>query len=150
MARNRITTRASPQEVFAILADPACYPKWVVGTSELRGADEDWPRQGTSFHHTEFLPRIGLRDSTTVLECDPPGRLVLRTRVRPLLVAEVELLLRELPGGGTEIEMNDEPVGSILGVLDNPLLQLGLKMRNAESLRRLSRLAEERQAGAPE
>lgn len=149
MAINRITTEASPETVFAILADPSCYAEWVVGSSELRRADENWPHEGATFHHTQFLPRVGLKDTTSVLECEPPHRIRLCVRARPLVIAEVELRLRASREGGAEIEMMEEPVGAFVGKFDNPLFQWSLKLRNTESLRRLKKLAEERQPSAP-
>jgi uncharacterized protein YndB with AHSA1/START domain len=144
MAENKITTHASPETVFSVLSDPAAYEDWVVGSSDIRDADETWPAEDATFHHTQFIPRVGLKDTTTVLECTPPTRLVLCVRARPLVIAKVELKMRETTIGGTEITMIESPVGGIAGKLDNPLIHMSLRARNAESLRRLKNLAEQR------
>lgn len=144
MAENKITTHASPETVFSVLSDPSAYEDWVVGASDIRDADETWPAEGATFHHTQFVPRVGLRDTTTVLECTPPKRLVLCVRARPLVIAEVELEMHQTVSGSTEITMIETPVGGLGGKLDNPLIHKSLRARNAESLRRLKNLAEQR------
>lgn len=98
---------------------------------------------GSTFHHTQFVPKLGLKDTTSVLECEPPDRILLCVRARPLVVAEVGLRLRG-NGTGTSVTMTETPVGGIAGPIHNPLFDLGLRIRNAESLRRLKRLAESR------
>jgi hypothetical protein len=57
------------------------------------------------------------------------------------MIAEVELTL-EANGTGTLVTMVERPVGGIAGPIHNPVADLGLRVRNAESLRRLKRLAE--------
>ena len=52
MARNQRDIDAPPERVFAVLADPRCYPEWVVGSKEIRAADPGFPAPGTRFHHT--------------------------------------------------------------------------------------------------
>ncbi|MDQ3760103.1 MAG: SRPBCC family protein [Actinomycetota bacterium] len=135
----------TPEQVFAVLADPYSYEQWVVGSSETRDADGIWPQVGSTFHHTQFVPKLGLKDTTSVLECEPPDRILLCVRARPLVVAEVELRLRG-NGIGTSVAMTERPVGGIVGPIHNPLFDIGLRIRNAESLRRLKRLAESRTA----
>ena len=49
MARNRVHIHASPEEVFAVLADPERYPDWVVGAAGIRDADESFPAAGSRF-----------------------------------------------------------------------------------------------------
>jgi hypothetical protein len=69
-----------------------------------------------------------------VRELEAPGRIVLEAKLRPLLTAEVTLLLEPRPGG-TLITMQEVPIGgpvSRLGHLDRPL-----RMRNGRALRRL-------------
>ena len=68
MATNRITVDASPEDVFDVLSDAHSYAGWVVGASEVRGADASWPDARASFSHTQGVPALGLRDSTTVIE----------------------------------------------------------------------------------
>ena len=143
MAHNEIAVERTAGQVFEVLADPFAYEDWVVGSSEIRDVEGSWPQPGATFHHTQFVPRIGLKDTTTVLESDPPNRILLCVRARPLVVAEVELTIRA-NGSGTRVTMVERPVGGVMGPIHNPVFDVGLRLRNAESLRRLKRIAESR------
>lgn len=132
---------APPERVFEVLSVPASYEDWVVGSSEIRDVEGGWPSRGATFHHTQGIPKVGVKDTSTVLEVDPPGYLCLCVRTRPFVVAKVELRMAA-EDGGTRIEMTETPVGGWLAPIHNPLFDLALKARNTESLRRLKRLAE--------
>src|SRR5690349_1471334 len=95
VARNRVHIRASPEEVFAVLSDAERYPEWVVGAAGIRDQDEDFPAVGSRFHHKVGSWPIGLKDHTEVLESDPPRRLALKAKARPLGTATIEIELRE-------------------------------------------------------
>jgi NAD(P)-dependent dehydrogenase (short-subunit alcohol dehydrogenase family)/uncharacterized protein YndB with AHSA1/START domain len=146
MARNRVHIHASPKEVFAVLADPHRYPEWVVGAAGLRDHDEDFPAVGSRFHHKVGSWPIGLNDHTEVLEHDPPRRIVLKAKARPLGTATIAIDLAE-SAGGTELTMEEVPGDRLTSlVAGNPLADNALRIRNAEALARLKRLVE----GAPE
>lgn len=143
MARNEIAVDASPEQVFAVLADPSCYPDWVVGAKAVRAADPSWPEPGALLHHKVGAGPVELRDNTKVLLCDRPRVLVLEARARPLGVAEVRI---EIEGdvSGSRVVMHEYVVRpKALRVL-SPLVDLAIKARNVESLRRLKELAEQR------
>ena len=143
MAENHAYMDAPPDAVFDVLADPDGYAEWVVGASEIRGVEGDWPERGSKFHHTQGLLGIGLKDSTTVIASNRPRQLVIEARFRPLMVAKVELRLRPR-GRGTHVTMVEYPIGGLVAKVHNPLIDRALWARNAESLRRLRRLAERR------
>lgn len=143
MAENETHINSSPEEVFDVLADPHSYEHWVVGASDIRDVEGIWPEPGSTFHHTQFVPKVGIKDTTTVLESQPPSRLKLCVRARPLVVGEVEFDLRARDGG-TSVTMIEIPVGGIQGRIHNPVFDAGLRLRNAETLRRLKKLAESR------
>jgi uncharacterized protein YndB with AHSA1/START domain len=132
---------ASPEAVFEVLADPRSYAHWVVGATRTRSADPSWPRPGTRFHHTQGFFGIGLRDNTEVVTSNPPRQLILEARIRPLAVNKVELRLRPR-GSGTRVTMIEYPTGGVAAMVDNPLMDKLLHLRNLESLRRLRRMAE--------
>lgn len=142
MATTSIQVDAPPERVFALLADPRCYPEWVVGAKDVRFWDPAFPATGTEFHHTFLLGPLPIKDSTSVLESVPPRRLVLRARARPTGIAHVALDLRPLDGGGTEVVIWEKPVEGLPALLHNPLQDRLIKRRNDESLRRLKQLAE--------
>jgi uncharacterized protein YndB with AHSA1/START domain len=143
VATTRVQIAASSDEVFAVLADPEAYGHWVVGSDTIRDADVSWPEVGSRFHHRVGFGLLKLNDHTEVLEADPPHRLVLRARTRPLATAEITLLVTTR-GQGTEVTMIEtvgDPLSRLfLNVFTDPLVHL----RNIESLRRLRRLAENR------
>jgi uncharacterized protein YndB with AHSA1/START domain len=142
MARNRVHIDAAPADVFAVLSDPGCYPEWVVGAAGVRDHDESFPEVGSRFHHKVGSWPIGVKDHTEVVELDPPRRIVLIAKARPLGTATIEIDL-EASAGGTELTMEERPGDRLTTLLaGNPVADTVLRMRNAEALTRLKRLVE--------
>jgi uncharacterized protein YndB with AHSA1/START domain len=141
MATNHTHFAASPDHVFAVLANPENYGDWVVGSDTIRDADPNWPKVGSRFHHRVGVALLKVNDHTEVLEVDPPHLLVMHARARPLGTAKVSLRLIERDGG-TDVTMTeiagDRLSRLALNWLTDPLVHL----RNTESLRRLKRIAE--------
>ena len=136
MARNETYIPAKPEAVFEVLATPSTYAGWTVGASEVHRSDTDWPAEGSIFEHSQGVRPLRLHDTTQVLEADPPTRLVLEVRVRPFMIGRVEFGL--FPAGdGTKVVMHESPTGGLARLVMNPGLDLLLKLRNAETLRRL-------------
>jgi uncharacterized protein YndB with AHSA1/START domain len=131
--------QAPPAEVWATLADPDQYAGWVVGTKTVRGADGHWPARGARFHHTVGVWPLHIRDDTKVLESDAPRRLVLEARIRPLVVARVELDLLEV-AAGTRVVMTEYPTAPLVVRLAARLVDPIVHARNVEALRRLDSL----------
>jgi Polyketide cyclase / dehydrase and lipid transport len=133
----------APQVAFDVLSQPRRYAFWVTGANEVEDADAEWPQTGTEFRHKQGIWPLLLRDTTQVIAADPPHRLELEARVRPLLVARVVLTLRA-EGAGTRVEMEEVPTGGLLRpVLQRPPFPAVIRTRNRESLRRLKAIAEE-------
>ena len=143
MSVNHIEILRPRETVFAVLADPFTFEDWVVGASEIRDVEGAWPAPGSLFHHTQGLPKAGLKDTTSVVQSTPPERLLLEVRARPVIVARVELVLHAI-GERTHVQLAERPVGGFLARLDGRPLDRLLALRNAESLRRLKRLCESR------
>ena len=143
MGRSELVVAAPPSDVWQILSEPEHYAHWVVGSSEIRGWDDEWPAVGSRFYHRVGEKPLTIADNTEVLESEEPHRLVLRAKTRPLGVARVELQMEPHPAGTlvTMIEDPDVPLG---GLLTPPPLHALIRLRNGESLRRLRSLAEER------
>ena len=74
---------------------------------------------------------------------DPPRRLRLRAKARPLGVAHVVLELEPHPGG-TRVTMIEDAGNRLTRLFFNPLTHLLVRGRNFESLRRLRDIAETR------
>ena len=141
MATNEDQFAVPPERVFAVLSDPESYADWVVGSQSIRDADPNWPAVGTRFYHRVGAGPLTIKDHTEVLEADPPHRLLLRARARPLGTAKVELVLAPRAGGThvTMTEVAGDPLSKlVLNRLTDPLVH----RRNRESLRRLRRISE--------
>jgi uncharacterized protein YndB with AHSA1/START domain len=142
MAHNEIHVDAAPESVFDVLADPRSYARWVVGSKQIRAADSAWPAAGATFDHSVGVGPLVVHDGTTVRASDRPRRLELLVRVRPFTQAVVTLRLYA-DADGTRVEMDEHPVDRRSRLmLFNPLTEPLLRLRNAESLRRLKTLAE--------
>ena len=141
MATTERLIDASAQNVFRVLADPESYAHWVVGSNEIRAYDQDWPRVGSTFHHTQGKWPLTVKDTSSVLEADHDRRLVLEVRTRPFVVAKVELELTP-QNGKTQVRMTESPTGGVLKPLNNPVLEYLTHLRNRRGLGRLARLAE--------
>ena len=132
------TFQASPEQVFAVLADGWTYSDWVVGTVHIRDVDEHWPQVGAQLHHKAGPWPLSLHDSSTVLEMTPDRRLKLRAGLWPLGSAMIEIILDPLANGETRITMKEDFEAGPLRWARNKLNDLVLHRRNIESLRRLS------------
>jgi uncharacterized protein YndB with AHSA1/START domain len=140
MARNQRLIPASPERVFAVLADPDAYGDWVVGSDAIRDADPTWPEVGSRFHHRVGFGPLKVNDHTEVIAMEPERRLELHAKARPLGTARVALDL-ERRGGGTLVTMVEDAGDPLSRLLFNPLTHVLVRRRNDESLRRLEQLA---------
>ena len=143
MAHNERLIEASPQAVFDVLADPRGYAYWVIGSMEVREADDDWPRRGSRFHHTVGIGPLRVKDHTRVEEVRPGHFLQLETKARPLGNARVKLQL-EPEGNSTKVTMVEDPADKPTAFVFMPLTHLLMRKRNVRSLDRLAELAEGR------
>jgi uncharacterized protein YndB with AHSA1/START domain len=143
VSTNRRFIPVPPQTVWDVLADPDSYAHWVVGSKRIRDADRSWPAPGSRFHHTVGFGPFTVDDHTESLAYDPPRRLELRAKARPLGTAKVTLEL-EPQDGGTLVRLTENPAGIQRPLALFPPLQLLTKARNAESLARIERLALQR------
>ena len=141
MSRTERLVKASPEAVWAVLADPDAYAHWVVGSKDIRDADPSWPADGSRFHHTVGVGPFSISDHTEVVRAARPYRLLLHAKARPAGRAKVEVLL--VPrGDDTLVEMWEEPASPMARLGHNPVADTLLHGRNVESLRRLAELAE--------
>ena len=148
MSTNTITVDTPPDVVWSVLADPPTYEYWVVGNKAIRTYDGEWPEPGSTFHHKVGFGPVTIADKTVSKEADPGRRLVMQVRAWPVGTGIVTLELEPDGPGKTKIVMVEEaeagPAKMVAPVLDRLVW-----FRNAETLRRLRRCAEERhRAGA--
>ncbi|HUR77084.1 MAG TPA: SRPBCC family protein [Acidimicrobiales bacterium] len=144
MEHAEIDIAVTPEHVWAVLADANTFADWVVGCKEVRHVEGTWPEVGAQLHHTLGVSAATIEDTTSVLESDPYRLLVLRARAQPAGIATVRLELAPADDESTTITMEEEFVDGAASHIPNPVADALLKPRNAECLRRLKRLAEER------
>lgn len=144
MATVSATIRATPAEVFAVLADGWRYAGWVVGASHVRAVAADWPAAGSRLHHASGTWPLVMEDETRVEVVDPGRRLVLLANGGGLGDARVDLSLVPDGAAGTDtrVTMVEEPVSGPGKWLHNRVADALLQRRNAESLARLTCLVE--------
>jgi uncharacterized protein YndB with AHSA1/START domain len=143
MSRNTRLLHATPDDVWAVLADGWLYPLWVVGASRMREVDDHWPEVGAQLHHSVGTWPMLIDDTTEVLECVPGSLLRLRARAWPGGSAEVTIRL-EPAGTETEVVIEEDAVAGPARLVPKPLRDVPLGWRNVETLRRLAYLAERR------
>lgn len=139
---NETWFNTTPEAIWRYIGDAHTYPDWVVGAAESRKVVGDYPKPGATLHHTQGVPKIGLKDTSTVIDAVPPSDLELEVRVRPLAVNGVRFTLRSDGNGRTHVTMLEWPKSGIAHRLLGPLFVPALKVRNAETLRRLKKLSE--------
>lgn len=143
LATNRRTVAATRDAVWQALADGHSYAQWVVGTSAIRGVDDDWPARGSRLHYSIGRGPLRHDGHTEVLDVDQGRRLELEAHAWPAGSARIELQLED-DGPNCRITMVEHPARGIAALLHNPIGEALLKLRNVEALRRLDRLAARR------
>jgi uncharacterized protein YndB with AHSA1/START domain len=139
--------RVAPEDVWAALADAYGYGYWVVGSKLIRDVERGWPAAGTRFHHTVGVGPLTISDHTTSIEADEPRLLRMRAAARPAGTAMVTMTITP-EDGGTRVRMRENPDGAAVVLAVNPIVQLLIHLRNAESLMRLEELALRHAAGS--
>jgi uncharacterized protein YndB with AHSA1/START domain len=142
MAHNEIDVDAPPASVYAVLADPRSFARWVVGSREIRRADPGWPAPGTAFDHRVGIGPLTVADHSEVLDSEPGRRLRMLVKARPFTRAHVLLRLEPRGAGRTRVTMDEGPADLRSRLFMNPLTDPLVRLRNKESLRRLKALAE--------
>jgi uncharacterized protein YndB with AHSA1/START domain len=138
MAINHVRSSLRPDEVFEHLLNPWEYPKWLLGASDMRAVDDDWPAVGSNFHHRVGWGPVKVNDRSQIVEIDPPRKLVLYVKATPLVQGEVTFTLEEVDGG-TLLTLQEEPAIPA-GNLARPVLDPATHARNKRSLHQLADL----------
>ena len=143
MTHNSRTIKATPDQVWDVIADGWLYPVWVVGATRMRDVDPGWPKVGACLHHSAGVWPAVISDTTEVLECEPRQMILLRARGWPLGEAEVRLTLTA-HGAETLVEIEEDAVAGPGSYVPSVLRRPAIKIRNVETLRRLAFIAEHR------
>jgi len=140
---SRLMKGLAPREVFDVLRDGKSYGDWVVGTRKIRAVEPDWPRPGSSIHYTVGYSPLRKDDHTVSVGYEPDHRLALEAQAWPAGSASI-VITAEPADGGTLVTIAEAPNRGLAKVLHNPVLDLLIKMRNVETLRRLERRARQK------
>jgi hypothetical protein len=122
--------------VFDVLRNGFTYADWVVGTRAIRAVDEGFPAKGTRLHYTVGYTPLRKDDETVVLDYRPDRELELEARAWPAGTAHIRITA-ETVDVGTKVRIDEKPWRGPAKLLHNPLLDLLIKARNVETLRRL-------------
>ncbi len=141
-SRNETWFDAPPEKIWRYVGDAHTYPDWVVGAAESRRVEGNYPDPGATLHHTQGVPKVGLKDTSSVVSSEAPCDLELEVRIRPFAVNGVRFLLEGDGNGRTHVTMLEWPKYGLAARLMGPLFAPALKFRNAETLRRLKNLSE--------
>jgi uncharacterized protein YndB with AHSA1/START domain len=136
MAVNSILIEAPPDAVFDVLSDGRLYADWVVGAHGSVPIDPRWPEAGSTLVHRSGIPPVTLQDTTSVVSSTRPSSMVLEARVRPIVVARVELTINP-HADGSVVAMEERVVGGIARHAPEWLNHTAFRRRNTASLRRL-------------
>ena len=136
--------QTQPEAVWAVLADPASYPRWLAGVKDVRWADEEWPQPGAGLDYAFRWGPPTLHGRATVLEAHRPGHLRLRWKRRLLGDAIAEFTIAET-AGGCVVDFAEAPRGLFAGLSADPFSTGVAAGHNTASLARLRRLVEGQQ-----
>jgi len=143
MSVNVRLMNCTPEDVFAVLADGWLFPTWVVGASRMRDVDDAWPHEGSKLQHSFGVWPALIDDETTVLEWDPPHRMVIQPAGWPIGEARVTVEVKQR-GGACVVRITEKAVKGPGALVPPAILDVGLHLRNTETLRRLAFIAEGR------
>ncbi len=135
--------RATPEQVWDVLADGWLFPLWVVGASRMRAVDPTWPEVGSLLHHSVGAWPVLIDDETEVLDARPPSFLSLQAKAWPTGEARVDLHLAA-SGSTTVLTLEEDAHLGPARVVPPFLRQPPLRWRNEETVRRLTLLVEGR------
>jgi hypothetical protein len=143
MSVNYRSMKCSPEDVFAVIADGWLFPVWVVGASRMREVDAAWPAVGAKLKHSFGSWPVLINDETTVEEWDAPRHAVLRPKGWPIGEALVTIDVKPSKRGCL-VRIHERAIKGPGTLIPSPIMSIGLHLRNIETLRRLSFVAEAR------
>lgn len=142
MADDRAVYDTPMSSIFAVLADPPRYERFVVGNARVRRFDPRWPAEESEFAHTLGIRPLVLHDTTTSLATDYRTYLVLLTRMSFMGATLTSFVLHPRETG-TLLEIREEPLWGPVSWIWSKLVDEVLASRNRRLLVRLSDVAEE-------
>ena len=133
----------SPEDVWAILEDGHSYADWVVGTRKVHSVDEHWPAVGSQIHYSFGIGSFTMDDFTTVRRVEPKQELELEANAGWLGTARIAFELRPW-GQNTLLIIDEHPLSGPGARWHNTLVEVLLRARNRQMLRRLTNAVKHR------
>jgi uncharacterized protein YndB with AHSA1/START domain len=143
MAATSMVINASPERVFAVLADGWSYASWVVGASHIRAVGEDWPAVGAKLHHQVGPWPLHIKDESVVTAVEPERLLEIHARAWPLGAATIRLELEPLDAV-TRVTLSYDLTAGPGRLVPKRLQAFLLGPRSSEMLHRLGDIAQRR------
>ena len=140
-ARLRQELDVPADDVVAVLSDPWSYAAWVVGASQVRDVEGDWPKPGAAIHHSIGAWPLLVRDRTKVVESELPQGLELDVAVWYFGRGRVRFQVEALGADRCAVTMVEEMQEGLMAHLPDAVVDPMLQLRNKETLRRLEALA---------
>ncbi|QGZ51269.1 SRPBCC family protein [Streptomyces sp. QHH-9511] len=141
MAVRHQLIRRAPEAVWAVLADPSRYSDWVVGTSNSKPLDGDWPEVGSRLLYTVRIGPWSGDGETVVRRCVPGAELELEAFAKGIGSARIALDVRPW-GEETLIICDEHPLRGLGGRWHNTLSDAVIQLRHRDMLGRLARTVE--------
>ncbi len=149
MALRNALVRANREQVWEVLADGHSYKDWVVGTAEIREVEPGFPAVGTAIHYTTHgVGPARLQDRTVVRLCEPGRHLEMEAQAAPFGSVRISIHLLDW-GDDCVVIVDEHPLRGPTFLLDNPVTETVLTLRNRRMLRHLAALVEQRAATTP-
>jgi hypothetical protein len=139
----RVMAGIDEHAVFDVLRDGWTYAEWVVGTRKIRAVEHGWPAPGTALHYTVGYRPLRKEGDTRSLAYEPDRRLELEAQAWPAGTARIELRAEPVQDG-TLVSIDEHPLRGPGVLLHNPAADALVRVRNAETLRRLERCVRRR------
>jgi uncharacterized membrane protein len=140
-----IEIEAPREQVYDLVLDPARLKEWVTIHRRVNSSDAGEPREGYEMNQTLHLRGANFHVNWTLTEADRPGKATWEGRGPAHSYARTSYLLREVDGGRTRFEYQNEfkAPGGFLGAAASRMLIGGVPEREARrSLERLKALLE--------
>ncbi|MEU6850406.1 SRPBCC family protein [Actinacidiphila alni] len=132
----------SPQQVWAVLADPGRFHEWVVGVADSVPGDSDWPKVGAHLTYKVVLGPWTGSGRTVVRRSEEPCLLELEAESGALGTARIALEVR--PWGDTDslVIIDEHPLRGAAGSLHTAAADVFIQLRHRGMLKRLADVVE--------
>jgi uncharacterized membrane protein len=140
-----IDIEAPREQVYDLALDPARLKEWVTIHRRVNSHDAGEPRKGFAMNQTLHLRGANFRVNWTLTEAKRPGKATWEGRGPAHSYARTSYSLREVDGGKTRFEYENEfkAPGGVVGATASRMLIGGVPEREARrSLERLKALLE--------